>query len=62
MIQDSEARGALHGCLVCRNAPFISHLFFANDSYLLFKSSLTEVEVVCDMLLKFKQVLGQVVN
>ena len=32
MIRDSEARGALHGCLVCWNAPSISHLFFADDS------------------------------
>ena len=58
MIRDSEARGALHGCLVCRNAPSISHLFFADDSYLFFKSSLAEAEVVRDILLRFKQVSG----
>ena len=46
MIRDSEARGALHGYSVCRNAPSISHLFFADDSYLFFKNSLAEVEVV----------------
>ena len=62
MIRDSEARGALHGCLVCRNAPSISHLFFADDSYLFFKSSLAEVEVVRDILLKFEQVSGQDIN
>ena len=59
MIRDSEARGALHGCSVCRNAPSISHLFFAVDSYLFFK---TEAEVVCDILLRFEQVFGQAVN
>ena len=32
MIRDSEARGALLGCSVCRNAPSISHLFFVDDS------------------------------
>ena len=60
MIRDSEASGALHDCSVCRNAPSISHLFFVNDSYLFFKSSLAEV--VCDILLRFKQVSGQAVN
>ena len=62
MIQDSEARGALHGCSVCRNAPSISHLFFADDSYLFFKSFLAEAEVVHDILLRFEQVSGQVVS
>ena len=62
MIPDSEARGALHGCLVSRNALFISHLFFADKSYLFFKSSLAEVEVVCDILLRFERVFGQAVN
>ena len=54
MIRDSEARGALHGCLVCRNAPSTSHLFFADGSYLFFKSSLAEVEVVLDILLRLE--------
>ena len=54
MLRDLEARGALHGFLVFRNAPSISHLFFADDSYLFFKSSLAEVEVVRDILLRFE--------
>ena len=62
MIRDSKARGALHGCSVCRNAPSISHLFFADDSYLFFKSSLAEAEVVRDILLRFEQVSDQAVN
>ena len=62
MIRDSKARGALHGCSVCRNAPSISHLFFTDDSYLFFKSSLVEAEVVRDILSRFKQVSGQAVN
>ena len=62
MIQDAEDRGALHGCSICRKAPSISHLFFVDDSYLFFKSSLTEVEVIRDILLRFEQVSGQAVN
>ena len=52
MIRDFEARGALHGCLVCRIALSISHLFFAGDSYLFFKSSLAKVEVLRDIFLE----------
>ena len=44
------------------NAPSISHIFFTDDSYLFFKSSLAEVEVVRDILLRFEQVSGQAVN
>ena len=62
MIRDSKARGALHGCSFWRNAPSISHLFFADDSYLFFKSFRAEVEVVRDILLRFKQVFSQAVN
>ena len=62
MIQDAEARGALHGFSVFRNAPSISHIFFADDSYMLFKSSLAEVEVVRDILLRFEHVSRQAVN
>ena len=62
MIRDLEGRGALHGCSVCRNAPSISHLFFADDSFLFFKSSLAEAEVVHDNLLIFKLVSGQAIN
>ena len=62
MIRDSEGGGALHGCSICRNAPSISHLFFADDSYLFFKSSLAEAEVVRDILLRFELVSGQAVN
>ena len=62
LIRDSEARGALHGCSVCKNAPSISHLFFVNDSYLFFTSSLAKAEVVHDILLRFEQVSGQAVN
>ena len=54
MIRDSEARGALHGCSVCRNEPSISHLFFTDDSYLFFNSFLAEAEVVRDILLSFE--------
>ena len=62
MIRDSEGRDALHGCSVCRNAPSISHLFFTGDSYLFFKSSLAEAEVVHDILLRFEKVSRQAVN
>ena len=54
MIRDSEAKGAFHGCSVCRNAPSIFHLCFADDMYLFFKTSLAEAEVVHDILSIFE--------
>ena len=66
MIRDLEARGAFHGYSIYRNAPSISHLLFADDSYLFFKSSLAEAEaeaeVVRDILSRFEHVSGQAVN
>ena len=35
MLKGEEARGELEGIKVCRNAPMISHLLFADDSLIL---------------------------
>ena len=36
LLRKYELRGLIHGCKVARNAPMISHLFFADDSFLFF--------------------------
>lgn len=40
MLQAEVHRGNLHGVKVARNAPSISHLFFADDSFLFFRANL----------------------
>lgn len=37
LLQQAQVQGNIHGCRVARNAPAISHLFFANDSLLFLK-------------------------
>lgn len=36
LIKDTEKHGYLHGIKICRGAPVVSHLLFANDSFLFF--------------------------
>jgi hypothetical protein len=38
MIKRAELRGELEGVRVCREAPMISHLLFADDSLILMKA------------------------
>lgn len=38
IIRRNEDDGLLHGCTIVRGAPTISHLLFADDCYLFFKS------------------------
>jgi hypothetical protein len=33
LIRHAEARGDIHGVKICRNAPIISHLLFADDCF-----------------------------
>lgn len=46
---------------MARTTPSVSHLFFADDSYL-FRSSLSECAVIKDCLLNYEKASGQQVN
>ena len=39
LLAHEEEVGALEGIRVCRNAPSISHLLFADDSFILMKAT-----------------------
>ncbi|XP_019166608.1 PREDICTED: uncharacterized protein LOC109162341 [Ipomoea nil] len=62
LLQDSQAKGLLHGCRVARGAPSISHLFFADDSLLFFKANLQEALEVRKCLGIYESFSGQAVN
>ncbi|XP_019158509.1 PREDICTED: uncharacterized protein LOC109155280 [Ipomoea nil] len=49
-------------CIVARGAPGVSHLFFANDSLLFFKASISEAEAVKGCLMTYERMSGQSVN
>ncbi|XP_019179229.1 PREDICTED: uncharacterized protein LOC109174447 [Ipomoea nil] len=62
LLQDSQAKGLIHGCRVARGAPAISHLFFADDSLLFFKANLQEAMEVKRCLGVYEAYSGQAVN
>ncbi|GLT44693.1 hypothetical protein SLA2020_185780 [Shorea laevis] len=62
MIKDAERRKMLHGVKICRHAPQISHLLFADDSCLFLRAIESEAKHLKEILCKFEAASGQVVN
>ncbi|KAL6228109.1 hypothetical protein ACLB2K_002063 [Fragaria x ananassa] len=62
LIMEAEARGHLHGVKIYPRAPTISHLLFADDSFVFFRATEEECETVREVLLKYEMVTGQQVN
>jgi hypothetical protein len=46
LINQAENRGDIHGVKICRNAPIISHLLFADDCFLLFRATENEAMII----------------
>lgn len=62
MIKKAEARGDLHGIKICRSAPIISHLFFANDSFLFFRANIRECKVMKSIVTTYEEASSQSIN
>lgn len=62
LISNVEAQGLVHGVRICREAPSISHLFFADDSFIFFKEEEAECMILRKLFLKYEQVSGQKIN
>ncbi|GKU88725.1 hypothetical protein SLEP1_g2954 [Rubroshorea leprosula] len=62
MIHDAERRRLLHGIKICHRAPCISHLLFADDSFLFLRATETEAQNLKDILQKYELMSGQKVN
>lgn len=53
---------AINGCRVCTSAPAITHLLFADDSFLFFKATNEETTKIKMLLKEYERVSGQAVN
>uniref|UniRef100_A0A803QIZ4 Reverse transcriptase domain-containing protein n=1 Tax=Cannabis sativa TaxID=3483 RepID=A0A803QIZ4_CANSA len=62
LIQQYEANRIIHGCRVARGAPPITHMLFADDSYLFCQATNGAAEGVMSLLHSFEQASGQQVN
>ncbi|XP_019189731.1 PREDICTED: uncharacterized protein LOC109184143 [Ipomoea nil] len=62
MIRDYERIGRIHGFTMARNAPSISHLFFADDSFIFFKASVEEVTNLKQLLMDYEKASSQCIN
>ncbi|XP_062080209.1 uncharacterized protein LOC133784961 [Humulus lupulus] len=62
LLQDYEDRSLLNGIQVARGAPKVSHMFFADDSYIFCKASNMEAHQVLQLLGIFERASGQKIN
>jgi len=58
LIRDAETRGVLTGTKVCRQAPSVSHLLFADDCFLFFKANTEHAHVMKDILSTYELTSG----
>jgi len=62
LIKHHEFKGKIHGIHICRQAPPITHLLFANDNFLLCKSTTTEENYLKDIILSYEVGSSQAMN
>lgn len=62
LIKDAMQRGVLHGVSICQGAPMVSHLLFADDSFLFFRANEGETRAMKDILRIYEEASGQEVN
>lgn len=58
LIQRNQARGLIHGCEKAKRGHVVTHLFFADDSYLFFRAKMDEVQCIKDCLKKYEKASG----
>ena len=62
LIRDAETRGVLTSTRICRRAPPVSHLLFAEDYFLFFKADVGEVNVMKNILSIYETSSGQAIS
>lgn len=62
MLYEAERNGSLKGIKICREAPSVSHLLFANDSLVLLEANAENACVINSILDSYEACSGQVIN
>ncbi|KAK2454351.1 hypothetical protein QL285_001920 [Trifolium repens] len=62
LINQAENRGDIYGVKICRNAPIISHLLFADDCFLFFRATENEAMIMKNILATYEAASGQSIN
>ena len=62
LLQKAELDGTIHGVSICRRAPSISHLLFADDSLLFCQANDRETKIVMEFLKLYAEASGQCIN
>ncbi|XP_060968799.1 uncharacterized protein LOC133036276 [Cannabis sativa] len=62
LIQLYEEKKWIHGCRVARRAPYVTHMFFADDSFMYCSATMEEAQCVLELLKRFEEASGQKVN
>ncbi|GAU48556.1 hypothetical protein TSUD_405720 [Trifolium subterraneum] len=62
LIHQAVGRGDVHGARICRGAPEVSHLLFADDCFLFCRASIVEVNHLISILHTYELASGQEIN
>jgi ribonuclease HI len=62
LIKKAVASGDLHGVKICRGAPMVSHLLFADDCFIFCRSNLSETKKLMEILKIYENASGQEIN
>ena len=62
MLRKAEENGDIRGVSICRSAPKLTHLLFADDSLIFCRAKINECEKLLEILATYEQALGQQIN
>jgi len=62
LIRDAEGNNSILGTCICRGAPPVSHLLFADNCFLFFKAEVAQAQVMKDILMKYEAASGQSIS
>jgi hypothetical protein len=62
LIHKAVASGDIHGVKICRGAPVVSHLLFADDCFLFCRSNISETTKLMEILKTYELASGQEIN